>query len=819
MLLEEGKRYTIVTRREYFPILFALKRKRPSLNIKIIDKNSFIEMVSFTFKVDPIPFLISQGIDYSSAKKYVHIFLVGDPSKNKKVKELFDSIPKDYFSFDEYGLIEIKRSNILFLEGEEDFELHSLAKRKGIEFKDITLADLEISKVNKTHPRIVYFQNKFAQYFYLYSQIRKRLVLHPEDKDKIHIIYSDEADRYFINFCADLFDIPTLVSSKKSLISLPSVKNKVKDIFENKSFAFSEEENEDYGLELLKGLINKYKLASLPSFSFAYANLLEILSTTAYGESSTDIGISASNDFALDQDGDNYVTNFKHDVFYHIESDKDVLPDKDLLELGVNPSYVKTALDRRLKLNYLEYNHISILSRVRQHLSEKLFDSEFIEELGWKKDVELFSNDDSGYFTSQAKELYVSNQLDKAFYYKPYENIRTYDHSFKGNDAKLFEENKVYSLTNLENYIKCPFQYLLNQTIPSTNDDPHSRYIGTLIHKMCENLMHKEYDFEEEWNKAKNTFLEAFKNSGFEYTPYDDVLLDLLHHRLERIVPILRKHNEEMLLKDVENDAEISIYFNLVKDGKTYPFKGKIDKIVRTKDPNSDKEYYTIIDYKSGQESFILTNTIFGSSVQLPLYYYALSKLDLENPDNANIKALIGKASFGGFGIQKVYANSAKAFFSSKPADVLSENSVTDYTKLVGVALDSKDYFLSFDYTSVNEKNKILTYGGKYLFKKTTFIDESPECDQNIIKNSKLQKYNFNDLIMDSIAGMVRTLTEITNSHFPINPTHMGDLSSNSLDDFACKYCQFKDICYHSSSDYVSYKKAINQHYGLLKGE
>ncbi len=820
MFLEEGKRYTILARDEYFPLLFAFKRNHPSLNIKLINKNQFINMVSFTFKTDPIPFLLSKGIDYSSAKKYVHIFLVGDLSKSKKVKEIFDSIPKDYFAYDEYGSVEIKRSEVLFLESEEDLELHLLAKRKNIEIKDISLSDLEIKKVDNSHPRIVYFSNKFSQYFYLYSQIRKRLLLHPEDKDKIHLVYSDEADHYFINFCSDLFSLPTLISFKSKLISVPSIKNKVKTIFETQSFSFMEDELKDSALKALNELVDKYNLPSLP-FSFAYANLLEILSSTTYGEVSTDRGIAASNDFLLDQEMDNYVTNFKHDVFYHIESDKDVLPDKELLEIGVNPSYVKTALDRRLKLNYLEYNNINVLSRVRQHLNEKLFDSEFIEELGWKKYIELFSNDDTGFYTTKAKELYLSNQLDKAFYYKPYENIRSYDHSFKGIDAKIYDENKVYSLTNLEKYINCPFQYLLDTVIPTANDDPHSRYIGTLIHSMCEKLMRKKYDFDEEWESAKNKYVSSFEKDGYEYTPYDDVILDLLHHRLKRIIPILRRHNSDMSLIEKGNDAEISIYFKLSDGENVYPFKGKIDKIVVTKDPNNtdkdnEKTYYTIIDYKSGAESFILTNTFLGSSVQLPIYYYALSQLDLNNPENTGLKELLGEAIFGGFGIQKVYKSSPREFFAD--GYFLTEKAVTKYTRLVGVTLDSADYYSSFDSTSVNEKGKIGTYGGNYLYKGTTFISTGEEENQNIVKNSSLKKYNFNDLINDSRNGLIKTIKAISNSEFPIKPAPMGDLSSDNRDMSACKYCQYKDICYHSPSDFTSYRDEINKHYGLTKG-
>ena len=57
-----------------------------------------------------------------------------------------------------------------------------------------------------------------------------------------------------------------------------------------------------------------------------------------------------------------------------------VLTDAELQAEGLNPSYVRTALDRRLKLNFLRYSKIAMLSRVEEHLQDKIYDSPFLEE-------------------------------------------------------------------------------------------------------------------------------------------------------------------------------------------------------------------------------------------------------------------------------------------------------------------------------------------------------------------------------------------------------------------------------------------------------
>ncbi len=824
MILEEEKRYTIVTRREYFPLLFSFKNSNPSLNIKIIDKKDYLQMISFSFKKDPIPFLIAKGIDYSQAKKYVNIFVVGDVAKNKKIEKLFNEIPKDYFSFDEYGLLEIERGNLLFLEMKNDYELHSITKRKNLSFQDISFSDLGIKEQKEKHSPIIYFQNKFSQYFYLYSQLRKRIAQNPLDKDRIHLLISDEADIFFLNFTAKAFHLPTMVIEKRPFISLPEIKDKVKKIFENQSFDFTEEEINNPNVAELKKIVEFYGLDKLVSFSFAYANLLEILSSMSFVDKNIDNGIIASNDFAIDQNSIIYVTNFKHDVFYHIESDKDVISDKELYELGVNPSYIKTAIDRDLKLNYLKYNNIVLLSRVRQHLSEKIFDSEFIEEFSWKDDIELFNNDSTGIYTNDSKNLYLTNQLDKAFYKERYDLIRSYDHSFKGIEAKIYPDGNTYSLTKLENYIRCPFQFLLNFLIPPNDSDPHSRLIGTLIHSMFENIMHKDYNFEKDWEEASNNYRNSFDGSGFKYSSYDDVLLEIIKARLEKIIAVIRRHNSNMNLVEKEKDAELKIPFEIKYNGKKYSFNGKIDKIIISSFKEEGKEddekiYYTIVDYKTGNEKFILTNTFLGTSVQLPLYYYALTKLDLNDEDNKYFKNLIGnKAIFGGFGIQTVYAYSPKSFFGDNKDAFLRDEYIAMNTKLIGLSLNSTDYYFSYDFTSITDKKEIKRFGGEYLAKRKTFASTGSDAKENIINSKSSERFNLQDMLNDSQISMAKTIEAINRCEFPIKPAPSHDLSSENRDESACGYCLYKDVCYHSPNDFKSYKDEINEHYHIKKG-
>lgn len=821
-MFEIGKRYVVVAKREYFPLLFSYKNNNPSLNIKFIEPNELVSKISFTFAKDPTPLLIKRGIDYSNAKKYIHLFLVGDLSKNKKILDVFNAIPKDYVAKDEYGLEEIKRSELFFFEMDEDIELPSLCKRNNIPYRNIGIEDLGIKKINTTesHPPIIYFPNKYVQFFYFYSIIRERL-LKEDVKDKIHIAVDDAADDYYAHLFSSLFDVPTIITTRREFISVPSVKEKMKKIYNEKSFSFSEEELKDSSLKVLHELITTYSLTELSDFSYAYANLLEIVAGNTCVEASSNKGILESNDFAIGDGLDHYVSNFKHDVFYKVETDKDVLSDKELLEIGANTSYIKTALDRRLKTNYLQYNSIKILSLAKQHLTDKIFDSQFIEEFGWENDIEIFKDEGKGVLTSQAEKMYLANKLDKSFYKDKFQEIRSYDNSFTGLDAALYAKDNKWSVSKIEKYIQCPFAYYMSFLLPSVNDDYHSRWRGDLIHSLLERINDKDYSFEKEWAKAKGKYIKEVEEKGFVFDKKEEGLLEILHYHLERIIPRFLAQNTYMTL-DEKTPYAYEIPFKITlydANDEECIFSGRIDKVIRTHNIEKNKDYYTIIDYKTGSESFILTNTIMGASTQLPFYAYALENMDYDDPNNAKVKELIEGATFAGFGIKHIYSSSPSPKNIYCKNGKLTSDAIYYNTRVSGMSLDSKDYITSFDLTALNEKGEIKQHGGDFLSKTkgTTFISPEKNSKENIVKGSNLPKYNMNDLLEDSITGILEAIRHIKACDFIIAPTSIKDLNKPGDRDLKCSYCPYRDICYRKFENIADYHSLIAKHYGLKK--
>ena len=72
--MDTNKPAIIVALREYYPLLYAWKEKcHPSWNVKFLTPEEVLDRLSISFAKDPLPFLLSHGMEYNKAKKYEKI--------------------------------------------------------------------------------------------------------------------------------------------------------------------------------------------------------------------------------------------------------------------------------------------------------------------------------------------------------------------------------------------------------------------------------------------------------------------------------------------------------------------------------------------------------------------------------------------------------------------------------------------------------------------------------------------------------------------------------------------------------------------------
>ena len=245
---------------DYQSALFLFKNRHPELDIKIISRNDLINKISYSFAKDPIPFLISKGIGYKKAKKYLDILLIAEADKNEELNKLFNDLNENgYLTKDEYGLYELSNSHVYLFEMEQDHAIQGLLNRNNIEFKPLRLEDLELVKNNAyISPNIIYFENKMTQFFYIFSWMRDKA--RDNNNQKQRVIVDGDEDLFYVKIMSELFHLPICYVEERPLISVKSVKDKINKIYQSKSFNFNEEELEDQDVKTLKELIEYLSL-------------------------------------------------------------------------------------------------------------------------------------------------------------------------------------------------------------------------------------------------------------------------------------------------------------------------------------------------------------------------------------------------------------------------------------------------------------------------------------------------------------------------------------------------------------------------------
>ncbi len=798
MNFTKQEKYLIIAQKEYSQLLYHFKEEKPFLDIQIITKSDLLNLLSFSYQKDPIPYLLSkEKYDYSSLKKILNILRIGDIKNVDKFEKIYEDLSKNgYIKSDLLGKKKVSQRKVVLFECEEDFELKEFLKRNGIEFDFLSFKDIgRIPLYEKNKGPVIYnFDNKFLQFLYIFSDIRKEIIDHEEKKDSITLFIKDNNDLFYVNFFSKLFNLPVCTKIKMQMITDNEVSKAVKTFYENENFIIDGEVKPNTSLEVLKNTIEEYNLQNI-DFKFAYSSLMEILSSKTYDYVYQDRGVRLTNQISFDPffDDDHiiYVSDFEFGEFYKEFDDNNVLSDAELEKIGVNPSYIKTRLDRKLKLNFLMYHRFGLLSRVLLHLKDKIYSSQFEKEMGWKSKKPETKHNPDGVYTKEALRMIDAYYKDIG-HYKADDEYRNYQHKF--DVVKNVKKKTEFSVTGFDTMFKCPYLYYLEKIVGiskyDTNQDFVDRNRGVLIHKVFEDIYTRDYsDFDKAYEEAFNLGVEAYKenNPNKEMTLEEEVYLEFVHKWLKDIVKKVLEQKEHANIESENAEQEV----NFTLPSTDYRITGKIDKIVHTVG-NTGQKYYTIIDYKTGKSgSFEIEKCFLGGSLQLPLY-----EISLKDRANKHLTSN-GTEDYGGFGVQHIYfpnkipVDKDKASYDSK--------AILNTIKIKGIAFSDKDYFASFDNTLL--KIKTNQKSGSFLDIHNTFTNN--DCYVTSIKD---YNYSYTEFQYDVIKAAKDSIEKILSNDFKIAPTVV---KTSYFAKEQCIYCQYKNICYHSKEDVVDLSKKM----------
>lgn len=254
--------------------------------------------------------------------------------------------------------------------------------------------------------------------------------------------------------------------------------------------------------------------------------------------------------------------------------------------------------------------------------------------------------------------------------------------------TKLNEHSsKQFSISMLEGYAKCPFQYFLNrilflETIEEPTEEIESFELGTLVHSILfefyrtikeENIELKKCD-DETFHKAEKLIFEI-ANRKIERLNLRSPLIFIEN---EKILGLAGNKRNSILYKFLEEERQnedgfvptfFEIQFGKFENQNTEPIevkvgdvkvRGKIDRI----DVDYEQKKFNVIDYKLNGKTPTKKDIETGISLQLPLYLYSSKKLiDAQlNADFYPLKPIIYslKLKKNSFGPKTIHISSAK---------------------------------------------------------------------------------------------------------------------------------------------------------------
>ncbi len=438
-----------------------------------------------------------------------------------------------------------------------------------------------------------------------------------------------------------------------------------------------------------------------------------------------------------------------------------------------------------------------ILEERNYFINEKDLYENFISKIIEEYDEKKIKNNNNlflfyKYFNENNKyKKILKNNLNYIKKLKMPEKIK------KENIQKLYGNKLKTSVSKLEMYKSCPYEYFLQyslkikekEELKVKNLDTGS-FMHDVINSFFEEIKNNKLDIknieDEEIEKITNKIIDEKLNNNKNYIFSATEKYKLLVKRLKRIILKalkyiilgLKSSDFEVQGTEVAFDEKKGTYKPIeikLENGKTVEIVGKIDRIDIAKDGNN--KYIRIIDYKSSVKDIDYTNIYAGLQLQLITYLDAM----------CNIEDFI-PAGILYFNLLEQMINSGK-----KMTDEEIEEKIKNNFKMKGLILaDVRVAKMQDNNLMEGTSSKIIP---AYMDKTGTL---SPKKSSIATKEEfeKLQKY---------VTNTIKEISEeILNGNIKLKPYYKNKKTP-------CEYCSYKNICGFNSGVFKTEYNFINK--------
>ncbi|MEN1759104.1 helicase-exonuclease AddAB subunit AddB [Anoxynatronum sibiricum] len=298
-------------------------------------------------------------------------------------------------------------------------------------------------------------------------------------------------------------------------------------------------------------------------------------------------------------------------------------------KVPLNSNLTATAASDLGRLWSSRYSYLALAGKMRELADEKVVPS------FWK---DLFY-----WFRQHPDWQAAADQLAEALFY------RNQPPALKQNQAQaLFGNEYRGTVSRLELFNRCPFAHFVRYGLkpsPRKQREILAPDMGTLLHEMMDTFgRHLQKAGLDPRSLEENTVRQLTETMAdqlvddFQYGVFNSsARFQYQGHRLKRVsrraVDTMLHHLRqtgfqpfayEIRFGGVEGDGALTSFQISTGDGTRISLEGRIDRLDHL--VTEEATYYRVIDYKSGKQTFSLTELMYGLQLQLLVYLMAALK-------------------------------------------------------------------------------------------------------------------------------------------------------------------------------------------------
>ncbi|MFX0549425.1 PD-(D/E)XK nuclease family protein [Hathewaya histolytica] len=379
------------------------------------------------------------------------------------------------------------------------------------------------------------------------------------------------------------------------------------------------------------------------------------------------------------------------------------------------------------------------------------------------------------------KEPHWKDKMDKILEAFSYSN--QVESLGRDNTLKLYGDKKTFSVSRVENYIRCPFAYFVRYGLKAeerkifTLSAPD---LGTFMHKVLDRFS-RSVEESLSWDSVdskltreiieKETMKEMEQSSGNVFKRSSRY--EYFGARIKRVLIRSAKLIVEHMQRGGFQPLGYEISFGMGEDGYSpinlelstgdiVQLVGKIDRVDKLIYDNED--YFRVIDYKSGNKDFKLWEVYYGLQIQLLTYLDAILQKEgeLEN--------------FPVFPAGILYFKIDNPIIKNKNnlSDEDIEKEIMKVLKMKGLIIADTKIIKEMD-REIEGASLILPVGLKK--------------DGDFTKTSHVATKEQFDLLREHVkAKLLKACEDMIEGNITIKPCKMGKTTT-------CDYCDYSSIC------------------------